>query len=210
MLQRINILADYREKASGIPGLLLTRGVDVVVSELKSGDYFINRKILVERKTKEDFVQSIVSNRLFSQCKRMKRSNESPLLIIEGNPYETRHKMSAQAIKGAILSVSVAWQIPVFFTINKEETADVLVMAGKQMIQENIPLVRKGFKPKKPGSRKLFLIQGLPAVGPVLALRLMDRFKSIERLINASQSDLHKIEGIGKVKAKQIIEFIKY
>ncbi|MEA1898429.1 MAG: ERCC4 domain-containing protein, partial [Bacteroidota bacterium] len=144
MLQRIKIIADYREKPSGIPDLLLNRGVNIEVSELKSGDYSINSKILVERKTKDDFVQSLISNRLFGQCQRMKRSNEYPLLIIEGNPYETQHKVNKQAIKGAILSVSVAWQIPVFFTINKEETAEILIMAGKQMLQENILLARNG------------------------------------------------------------------
>ena len=209
MLHRINIIADYREKPSGIPDLLLSKGVDTELKELKSGDYLINSQILVERKTKDDFVASLVSNRLFAQCQGIKRSNKYSLMIIEGNPYETKHKVNAQAIKGAILSVSVAWQIPVFLTMNKKDTADVLVMAGKQILLENTPLMRAGFKPKRLRNKKLFLVQGLPAIGPVLALRLMDRFKSVERIINASQNDLLEIEGIGKEKAKNIIEFIK-
>jgi DNA excision repair protein ERCC-4 len=209
MLQRINIIADYREKSSGIPDLLLKKGADIELRELKSGDYFINRKIMVERKTKEDFVQSLVSNRLFTQCQRMKKNNEYPLLIIEGNPYGTTHRINQRAIKGAILSVSVAWQIPVFLTINKEETADIIVMAGKQMLQENAPVLRTGYKPKKLRGRKLFFIQGLPAVGPVLAIRLLDRFKSIERIINVSQDELIEIEGFGEKKTKQIIDFIR-
>lgn len=209
MLHRINIIADYRERPSGIPDLLLLRGVDTELKELKSGDYLINSQILVERKTNDDFVTSLVSNRLFAQCQGIKRSNKYPLMIIEGNPYETAHRISRQAIKGAILSVSLSWQIPVFFTMNKEETTDILVMTGKQLVQENLPVMRKGLKPKKLSSRKLYFVQGLPAVGPVLALRLLDKFKSIDRIINVLEADLLEIEGLGKEKAKQIIDFIK-
>ena len=175
MFQNIHIAADYREKPSGIPDLLINKGVDIELRELGSGDYFINKKILVERKTSEDFVQSLISNRLFNQCQRMKRSSERPLLIIEGDPYSTGHKINNRAIKGAILSVSVAWQIPVYFTTDKSETAEVIIMMGKQMLQERIPVIRAGYKPKKNRSRKLYFIQGLPVVGPVLAIRMLNQ-----------------------------------
>jgi len=209
MIQRINIKADYREKASGIPELLKNRGVDVELSTLGSGDYYINGKIMVERKTKEDFVQSLIANRLFVQCQKMKRYNEYTLLIIEGNPYTTQHKISSQAIKGAILSVSVAWQIPVLMTGHKEETADVLAMAGNQLAMSKVPVRRSGYKPKRLRNRKLWFIQGLPVVGSVLALRLLERYKSIERIINLSQDELLQIEGIGERKAIQIFDFIR-
>ena len=210
MLPRTKIIADYREKPSGIPDLLEGRGVEIELKELKAGDYLINSQIIVERKTKEDFVQSLVSNRLFSQCQRIKRSHKFPLLIIEGNPYETTHRINQHAIIGDILSVSLNWQIPVFLTINREETADILIMAGKQLLKESVPVSRSGYKPKKPEKRKLFFLQGLPEIGPVLALRLVERFDSIERIMNVSEVELLKIEGIGKEKAKQIVDFIKY
>jgi len=208
-VKNIRIVADYREKASGIPVLLKNRGVDVELSTLVSGDYYINGKITVERKTKEDFVQSLLANRLFVQCQKMKRYNEYPLLIIEGNPYTTQHKINIQAIKGAILSVSVAWQIPVLMTDHKEETADVLIMAGQQTALAKVAVVRSGYKPKRISSRKLWFIQGLPAIGSVLALRLLERYKSIERIINLTQDELLQIEGIGKRKAIQIFDFIR-
>jgi len=49
MLQRIKIIADYREKPSGIPDLLEGRGVEIELKELKTGDYLINSQIIVER-----------------------------------------------------------------------------------------------------------------------------------------------------------------
>lgn len=38
---------------------------------------------------------------------------------------------------------------------------------------------------------------------------LLNRFRSVERMMTASHEELLKIEGIGKNKAKQIIDFIK-
>ena len=209
MFPKVKILVDYREKPSGVPDLLVKKAVDVELRELKSGDYLINKQIRIERKTKEDFVQSLISNRLFNQCQRMKRSSERPLLIIEGDPYTTKHNINSKAIKGAILSVSVSWQIPVLITADKSETADMILLASKQMLQEKIPVIRLGYKPKRNRSRKLYFIQGLPAVGPVLAIRLLEKFSSIKQIINVSEKELLDIEGVGKEKAKRIIDFIK-
>ncbi len=209
MLQKIHITADYREKPSGIPDLLLKEGVNVELRELKCGDYVINNQVLIERKTKEDFVQCLVSNRLFAQCRRIKRNNKRPLLIIEGDPCNTQHRINTQAIKGAVLSISVSWQIPVLFTADKSESVNIMITTGKQLIKEDVTVMRPGVKPKRRRNRMLFFIQGLPEVGPVLALRLLDRFRTVERMINASQKELLRIEGIGQKKAEQIIDFIK-
>jgi len=209
VLRNIEIIVDYREKPSGVPALLVRKGAHVEIRELKSGDYFINGQILVERKTNEDFVQSLVSNRLFSQCQRMKTYADYQLVMIEGNPYATEHNIHTQAIKGAILSVSISWQIPVLITADQSDTADMIIMAAMQMFKEKIPVIRAGYKPKRNRSRKLYFLQGLPAIGPVLAARLMKKFGSIERIMNVSQDELLEIEGIGKRKAKQIMDFIR-
>ncbi len=209
MNKGIDIIADYREKASGIPDQLREKGVNVEFRELRSGDYYINGKITVERKTKEDFLQSLIANRLFLQCQKMKRYNEYPLMIIEGDPYTTQHKINMQAIKGTILSVSVAWQIPVIITGHKEETTDVLIMAGQQTALAKVPVVRSGYKPKRIRNRKIWFLQGLPEIGPVLSLRLLERYKSIHRIMNLSCDEFRQVEGIGQLKAGQIFEFVR-
>ena len=98
----ISIQADHRENPSGIPELLAgNAGVSLIVSALPAGDYIINGTIGIERKSAEDFVQSIIANRLFDQIARLKRSAPRPLLIVEGNPYMTAHKIQDCAIRGA-------------------------------------------------------------------------------------------------------------
>ena len=208
-MPNIKITADYRERPSGIPGLLIEKGVDILIDELSAGDYLINESILVERKTKDDFVLSLINNRLFNQCSKLKRSLKNLLFIIEGNPYKTTHNISYQAIKGALLSISLIWQIPVFFSKDTDDTSEILISAGKQMLQDKFPVLRKSYKPKKPRNQQLYFLQGLPSIGPLLAIRLLEYFRSIDKIMNASYEELMLVEGIGKVKARKIKEFIK-
>lgn len=42
---------------------------------------------------------------------------------IEGNLYEIKHKIDNQAVKGALLSIAVSWQISILFSENREDTA---------------------------------------------------------------------------------------
>jgi len=94
MANNLRIIADYREFHSGIPTLLLNRKVETKLENLSAGDYLLNGQILAERKTSEDFVQSIISKRLFYQCKKMRKKSLGLLFIIEGNPY-TQNTTSA-------------------------------------------------------------------------------------------------------------------
>jgi ERCC4-type nuclease len=65
-------------------------------------------------------------------------------------------------------------------------------------------LQRHGYKPKNNRKRKLFILQGLPGVGPERADRLLARFGSVEAVISASSDELQSIDGIGKNIADKI------
>ncbi|MCD4747288.1 MAG: hypothetical protein K8R58_13400 [Bacteroidales bacterium] len=209
MYQDINIKADYREKPSGIPDLLIKRNINNTITTLPVGDYIINEQVTIERKSNEDFVLSIINNRIFEQCSRLKRNSVNPIFIIEGNPYKTSHNINSKAIKGAIISISVSWQIPVLFSKNIEDTFEHIIIAGNQITNNDLLIRRKGYKPKRIKNRQLYFLQGLPFIGTLLAKRLIDHFGNIESIINASIQELMQIEGIGNKTANQIKEFIK-
>ncbi len=52
--------------------------------------------------------------------------------------------------------------------------------------------------------RKLYMLQGLPGVGPALANRLLLEFGSVERVITADRGMLVRVRGIGPKKAQRI------
>ena len=47
-------------------------------------------------------------------------------------------------------------------------------------------------------------MQGLPGVGRERAIRLLDRFGTVEGVISASNKELESVEGIGKGIAQKI------
>ncbi|MCF8374601.1 MAG: hypothetical protein K9H64_23485 [Bacteroidales bacterium] len=207
---KITIQADYREMPSQIPQLLSELGAQVEVKTLKRGDYILNEQIIVERKSKSDFVQSLVQNRLFAQCAMLKKTNYHPTLLIEGNPYTSGHDISRQAVKGALLSVSLSWQIPIIFSSDAPDSAQTLIMAAEQNLRDHLILFRTATKPKTRSKQQIYFLKGLPLVGAKTAQALINHFGSIERIMLADEVELQEVEGIGKDKAAKIRRFIAF
>lgn len=193
----IKIEVDYREKPSGIANILRNRS-KVIIEEkkLSIGDYRINGRITVERKTTKDFIISI----------RLKKFAEKPIVVIEGRDlYHTGYAIDSQAIKGAITSLSIAWYIPVILSKDVNGTADFLEMTGIQdMKYQSLYIKRAGRKPKRIKRLRLHILQGLPQIGPKTANRMLEHFGSIEKAITAEENELATVEGIGKKKAAMI------
>ena len=86
-----------------------------------------------------------------------------------------------------------------------EDSFRVLAFLGQQLAKSN-PVALKRFdrKPKRLASRKLYVLQGLPGVGPALANRLLLQFGSVEGVMTAAESMLVQVRGIGPQKARQI------
>jgi Fanconi anemia group M protein len=117
--------------------------------------------------------------------------------------------MKPEAIKGALLSVNLTWQIPVIKSTGKKETVELMLMASYQNLNPPIFIKKRGVKPKKVSHQQHYLIQSLPMVGPILAYRLLAYFGSIKEIVLAETDELIKVEGIGKRKAKLLIDFFE-
>ena len=63
---------------------------------------------------------------------------------------------------------------------------------------------RPGYRPKRKRARQLFLLQGLPGVGPERAARLLERFGSVQAVVTASLDDLATVDGIGEKTAAKM------
>jgi ERCC4-type nuclease len=130
-------------------------------------------------------------------------------LLIEGNPYKTEFNFDPMAIKGALLSAQAVWYIPVIFSRSREDTRDILLMIGRQdeSSMDVVPL-RGGYRPKRLKSKQLYLLQGLPQIGPLLAKRLIQHFRSVSHVMDASIEELMEVDGIGRVSAEKIREVL--
>jgi signal transduction histidine kinase len=79
-----------------------------------------------------------------------------------------------------------------------QQSARMLRLLADQVRGPHERVVRRfDRKPKCLASRRLFLLQGLPGVGPALARRLLWHFGSVERILTVDAATLAEVRGIG-------------
>ncbi len=196
----INIVADDREcKSDVIKFLSEIENVDLSIQRLSMGDYQVESQLIVERKTIKDFAVSIIDGRLFKQMIRLENSNSKSALILEGTAIDiVELGMTREAMQGALITVSLILGIPILRSKDPSETARLIVYIGRQI--ESVArggVQRHGYRPKSKWKRQLYILQGLPGIGPERASRILDRFGSVEAAISASSSELQSVDGIG-------------
>jgi DNA excision repair protein ERCC-4 len=69
----------------------------------------------------------------------------------------------------------------------------------------NSTLPRNGKRPKGKLATQLYILQGLPNVGPHKARLLLNTFGSVEAVMRASEESLMAVNGIGSTTAKGIL-----
>ena len=182
---------------------------DVRIRQLSAGDYVIGGAVVVERKTYADFSRSLIDGRLFPQAAMLARSPHRPLILLEGPPPEHIPDVHAHALQGAIASLAVMWRLPVIDVPTPEDALRLFRVIAEQVGRRRPDILKRyDRKPKRHESRRLYVLQGLPGVGPALAARLLARFGSVERAIAADAAALMEIDGLGPSKAARIRDLV--
>lgn len=205
------ITIDSREQNSKVVKELFLKGVKIKTARLTTGDYLISENTVVERKSVDDFLESLTDGRLFSQAKALSREYGKPLMIIEGEGLYHRRNIDERAIHGALASLVTDFNIPLLMTRDEGETASLIhaVLArGKGNNGRTVPL-RKNKESMSSRDSKLFILEGLPNVSGMLAERLLEHFGSVRAVFEADENELRKVKGIGPVTAKRIVELVR-
>lgn len=205
--KEVKIYADSRERGSGIIKFLVDEGIDVHMQNLDVGDFLVSEKVGIERKEVRDFVDSLLDKRLLNQVKALKETFENPLLIIEGTDdlYSVR-KVHPNAIRGMLAWIAIDMKVPILYTKDSRDTGELLItLARREQEEKNGDFSIRGEK-KPLSTRELqeFIVAGLPGVGAQLAQSLLKEFRSVTRIMNASEKELQDVENIGKKKASEI------
>ncbi len=205
---KVLVYADTREQGSDVVKELKEMDCLVKVKQLEVGDYIVSDEIVVERKTIDDFLSSIIDGRLFEQLFSMASNYPLPLMIVEGNLellYSLRN-IHRNAIIGTLTSIALNYKTPILFTKNQKETAEFIYVTAKreQLGKERDIRLRIGRKGITLGQQQRFVVESLPLVGPRMALALLKKFGSIKNIANAKSSELKEVENLGQKKAKYI------
>jgi DNA excision repair protein ERCC-4 len=203
----VAVVVDERERNSGVPGFLMGRGVRVDFSTLEVGDYIVSPDVAVERKTVHDLVMSIYDGRIFEQAQRLSASFSRPVLIVEGDLYEIHQvARNPNSVLGALASLAVNERLAVLPSPSPEDTASLIYFMAKQAVQprEGLPLLPRVRKNQDLAHLQLAIVGALPGVGPKLALRLLQHFKTPRGVVLASRAEMARVEGVGWARAGRI------
>lgn len=214
------IIMDYREKNSLLYLELIKKGLEIEIKNLKVGDYIINN-IAIERKSVSDFFSSMINKRLLKQLEELQQY-EKRLLVIEGidenelyssrenlsiknteinNPFDfsigEKNKKNSEihpnAIRGFLLSIMLTHKVPILLTKDAEDTSKFMELIARKKPKENSLNVTKKSLNKK--EKMQFIIEGFPGIGPKNAKKLLNHFKTIKNIINASEEEIKSVIG---------------
>jgi len=205
------VVADEREKASGVPDELSKLNVRVYFSKLPVADYVLNPEIAVERKSVRDLVSSVYDSRLFYQAARISASYAKPYLLVEGDSTEVEKlAKNLKAFYGAIANVTLAYGLRVLYTANPRETAlaiGELIGHARAKPLSRIPSELPPRAKSVPG-QQLYVVSSMPGVGRKLAEKLLLKYGTPRRVMSLTAGELAMTQGIGWKRAEKIKEVL--
>jgi ERCC4-type nuclease len=207
----IQVIADDRERQSNILRILEQRNdISLTVERLTTGDYLIDNWLLIERKQIRDLIESLISGRLFSQASRLATSGFKTAILIEGNANDiVDYKVHRNSILGALVTLTIVFGISVLRAANSRESVALMAFAARQKTRQfKTELPRYGRRPKTTKGRQLYILQGLPGIGPTMAKRLLGHFGSVKGVLSADVESLCSVDGIGQQRAAQIVKVL--
>jgi DNA excision repair protein ERCC-4 len=205
------VVADERERASGVPDELSKLNVRVYFSRLPVADYVLNPELAVERKSVRDLVSSVYDSRLFYQAAKLSASYAKPYLLVEGDSKEVEGlAKNLKSFYGAIANVTLAYGLRVLYTANQKETA--LAIAELLNHARAKPLARMPSelppKAKSVPMQQLYLVSSIPGIGRKLAEKLLSKYGTPRRVMSLTAGELAMTQGIGWKKAEKIKEVL--
>jgi len=206
---RITIVVDHREDES-FDDMFQSQGVHVDRRALDVGDFLCSARLVVERKTRSDFEQSVIDGRLFSQLPNLVSNYERAVVIVEGTKDDGR--LSRSSLLGTYATILADYGCSVFFTKDKQGTAELVFNFAKheQMTKKQPMRIYAKKKTFTPSQTARAVVESLPMVGPKLARSLLNHFGSVENLAKASEREIAEVPGLGKKRAKIIKSVLVY
>jgi DNA excision repair protein ERCC-4 len=201
------VVADERERASGVPDELSKLGVRVYFSQLPVADYVLSPEIAVERKSVRDLVSSVYDSRIFSQAARLAASYAKPYLLVEGDSKEVEQvAKNLKSYYGAISNITLAYGLRVISTANKKESAiaiaELLTHARAKPLRAT-PME----SPPRASSlamQQVYAVSSLPGVGRKLAERLLLKYGTPRKVMSLTAGELSMTTGLGWKRAQKI------
>ena len=199
------IRIDDRETSSKVVEELSGMGAAIRLERLPRGDYAMGDRILIERKTARDFVDTLINRDLLGQAKALADAVPRPVMVIEGGDIYAQRDMNPNAIRGVLAALAIDMGITLLFTKDEQDTARMLFVIAKR--EEGERGERKVHPHKSFSSAKEeqeYIVSAFPEIGLKNARLLLAHFGTIQGIANATLEELVAVKGIGEKTGTKI------
>lgn len=208
---KIKMIVDSRELPTAVARELARLNVVISGESLEIGDYIASEDVAVERKEANDFIESMIDGRLFSQLIELKSTYRRPALIIEGEQIIGLRAVNPASIYGALASIAIRIGVPIIWTRNEEETANVLYrIAYLEQEKEKKPIRTRPSESKSRDADVLeYILSGFPGIDTVISRAILTKFGTLEKVFKADKKELQSVNGVGPKKAGRIRRLLR-
>jgi Fanconi anemia group M protein len=209
----VEVVVDQRELDSTIARDLSKRdGFRTRLETLAVGDYVLSDRVVVERKTVADFLDTLTGGdrSLFGQARDMARHYARPVVVIEGEGLYEERNVHPGAIRGAIAALAVDFGVSVLTTRDEGDTTELLAtIATREQTDRDRAVSVHGEKAAKTlDEQQEYVVSAIADVGPVTAQSLLAALGSVEAVMTASEAELMTVRGVGEKTAARIREVV--
>ncbi|WP_144798297.1 DEAD/DEAH box helicase [Halorubrum depositum] len=209
----VEVVVDQRELDSSIAKNLSTRdGLVTRLETLAVGDYVLSDRVAVERKSAADFVDSMLDadRSMFEQVGELSRAYARPVMVVEGTNLYGQRDIDPNAIRGALASLAVDFDVSVLRTEDEGDTTELLATIAKreQETRDREVSVHGEKTTKTRAEQQEYVVSAIADIGPVTARTLLEHFGTVEAVMTAPEDDLLEVEGVGPVTAERIREVV--
>lgn len=204
---------DTREQLMVKKSIAFFKSKDIEIEAKSLGDFgdialFLSNKewLNVERKSFTDFVTSYISGHIQDQCLRMSNSSVNPCIIIHGSiddlksvsrSYPALKKIKQSSIDKMVRTIQMVYRIPVFFVKNEAHYFLEIMNIAETICEKSKNILQKKPKVVLKNRPDVLILMQANKVGEKTALALLKKFKTPEKVLNASRSELLEIKGVG-------------
>lgn len=110
-------------------------------------------------------------------------------------------------IQDALVRIAFDFRIPIIHTPSADFTSQLLVVMVNKSLQNGRatgPLLKRIKKGNPRYIQQLSILSSVPGVGDKLAIRMLDKFHTPSRALNASAAELSRISGFGTERAARV------
>ena len=190
--------------------------------------------IIIERKSMADFISSIRSGRIWDQMNRISNLDhlngirvQHRILAVHGTfedyfaqipDYQISDEIKGDGfwrfITKSMTDVILKYGIPIIMLNNRNQFIELI----KYLASTNLDFINTYVIKRRTSQNKrikstgkdlqIDMLCSIPLISYKLAERLLDEFKTISSICEASQKDLRKVKGIGKKKVEIIYQVL--